>query len=195
MEPVWRPSLAPNRKKIVESVLFLIEEAERRGGYVTKYDIVKSIFVADAQHLNTYGRPVTFDNYYAMKDGPVPSHTYELLTEPSEETTREIAGWPLWHREASPIDGTKAQKFVRPKRSANLRALSDTDVSALREALKLIKAQTFAETRDMTHEHRAYKEAWVESGDKRSYQMSYPLLSEYDDQTVVSDVVQASHYA
>ena len=46
---------------------------------ITQYDIVKSLFLADKAHLNRYGRPITFDNYFAMKDGPVPNLAYNLL--------------------------------------------------------------------------------------------------------------------
>jgi len=195
MERISRPVLAPNLRKIAESILLLIEEAARRGTYVTKYDIVKSIFVADVQHLNTYGRPVTFANYYAMRDGPVPSEVYTLLGEEIPESmTKDIQGWPLWHKERSPSDGVRAVKYVRPRRSANTKVLSETDVSALTQALSVIKAQSFSATRDMTHEHKAYREAWCDDGDKKSYHMSYNLLMDCEDDEVVSDVVHASHY-
>jgi len=194
-----RPTLRANYRKTVEVILFLIEEAERRGTYVTTYDIVKSIFVADVAHLNAYGRPVAYDNYYAMKDGPVPSAAYELLgDERPEKYDAEFGVWPLWNKEPSPKDGRLASKFVRPKRSANVRVLSETDISALKEALSLIKAQSFTETRDMTHEYAAYKEAWHENGDKGSYLMSYAMLLENenaeDAEDLVSDLVHASHY-
>ncbi len=196
MERISRPVLAPNVRKIAESILLLIEEAGRRGTYVTKYDIVKSIFVADVQHLNTYGRPITFANYVAMKDGPVPSEVYSLLNDEAPEAmTNVIQGWPLWHKEKSPSDGAKAVKFVRPRRSANTKLLSETDVSALVQALILIKAQSFSATRDMTHEHKAYIEAWRDDGGKGAYQMSYSLLMECADDDLMSDIVHASHYA
>ena len=195
-EKIRRPTLKANYRKIVEAVLFLIEEAERRGTYVTKYEIVKSVFVADVAHLNNYGRPISFDNYYAMKDGPVPSATYDLLgDERPENFGPDFGPWPLWSREPSPKDGTRALKYVRPKRSANRRVLSETDISALSEALSLIKAQSFSDTRDMTHEYEAYREAWHEDGEKKSYLMRYDLLIEDHDQDLVSDIVQASHYA
>ena len=191
----YRPTLQPNRKKIVESILFLIEEAEHRGTHVTTYDIVKSIFVADVSHLNTYGRPVTFDNYYAMKDGPVPSDAYNMLLDEPYEFAKEVEGWPLWHKESSPQDGANVFKYVRPKRSPNKRVLSDTDISALTASLSIIKAQTFSDTRDMTHEYAAYKEAWEARGDKQSVHMSYELLIDTKDADVASDVAHASHYA
>lgn len=190
-----RPVLQPNRRKSAEAVLFLIEEAERRGMYVTKYDLLKSIFVADTSHLNNYGRPVTFDNYYAMKDGPVPSEVYKMLGDDYEHAGEFGNEWPLWQKEPSPKDGARVMKYHRPRRSANLRTLSETDTSALKEALSLIKAQSFSDTRDMTHQHPAYLEAWMEDGDKTSYLMSYELLMECRDVAAVQDVVHASHYA
>ncbi|UDL96150.1 SocA family protein [Lichenihabitans sp. PAMC28606] len=196
MNKYVRPVLRANYRKTVEVILFLIEEAERKGVYVTTYDILKTIFVADVSHINNYGRPVSFDNYYAMKDGPVPSAAYELLGDERPEKYGHVHGeWPLWQKEASPSDGNGVVKFVRPKRSANTRLLSETDISALREAMSLIKAQSFTETRDMTHEYPAYIEAWQEKGDKKSYLMDFSLLVEEKDDDFVSDVVHASHYS
>jgi hypothetical protein len=60
-------SIRTNR--ILAAMLFLMNEHPG----LTQCQIVKSIFLADEQHLNTYGRPVTFDNYVAMPRGPVPS--------------------------------------------------------------------------------------------------------------------------
>jgi hypothetical protein len=73
--------------------------------------------------------------------------------------------------------------------------LSETDISALKEALSLIKAQSFTETRDMTHEYPAYIEAWKPEEGKKSYLMSYSLLVDGEDDDLVSDVVHASHYS
>lgn len=191
-----RPTMRADYRKTVEVILFLIEEAERRGTYVTKYDIVKSIFVADVSHLNNYGRPVSYDNFYAMKDGPVPSAAYELLgdTRP-DKYLLDYGIWPLWQKERSPSDGRLAVKFFRPARSPNTRMLSETDISALREALSLIKAQSFTETRDMTHEHPAYIEAWQPENETKSFLMDYHLLVDGLDEDLVSDVVHASHYS
>lgn len=196
MDRVQRPTLEANRRKIAECILLLIEEAEARGTYVTKYDIVKSFVVADVQHLNTYGRPVTFDNYYAMKDGPVPSAAYEMLGDAVDVAAlHDVQGWPLWDKEPSPRDGLKAVRYIRPRRSANLRVLSQTDISALKDALSLIKAQSFSDTRDMTHEYKAYKEAWREDAEKKSFLMAYGLLLDMPDDDLVSDIMHASHYA
>jgi len=67
--------LKPKKKKILNPVMYIIQQTPN----LTQYYIVKAIFLADKSHLGKYGRPVTFDNYVAMKLGPVPSFTYNLL--------------------------------------------------------------------------------------------------------------------
>ncbi|MCX6991839.1 MAG: Panacea domain-containing protein [Kiritimatiellaeota bacterium] len=52
--------------------------AIRNGGTISKYKALKLVFFADRYHLRKYGRPVTCDEYYAMKKGPVPSGTKNL---------------------------------------------------------------------------------------------------------------------
>ncbi|HBP60233.1 MAG TPA: hypothetical protein DD668_11675 [Alphaproteobacteria bacterium] len=66
----------PNTAKIRESVLFLLNNTSAG---LDQYKIAKAIFLADVGHLNKFGRPITYDNYVAMKFGPVPSKTYDLL--------------------------------------------------------------------------------------------------------------------
>ena len=73
--------MEPNVNKILDTICFVIAEARERSKSVDQYDIVKTIFLADKKHLNKYGRPITFDNYHAMKFGPVPSLTYNFLKE------------------------------------------------------------------------------------------------------------------
>jgi hypothetical protein len=164
------PKLRPNYKRILESILFLINEAERRGLYVTEFDIDKSIFVADVRHLNEYGRPVTFDNYVATEHGPVPSATRDILERNFKGQPYFTEAWPPWDRVPFPSDAPRAFKFVRPKRKENLRVLSKSDVGALTDALLVVKSLRFGGVKDYTHKHPAYLHAWVEKGARREQQ-------------------------
>jgi hypothetical protein len=187
------PRLRPNYKKILESVLFLINEAERRKIYVTEYDIDKSVFIADVAHLNQYGRPITFDNFVAMKDGPVPSATRDILQpEFNPRPQYGAEAWPPWDRERSPEDGGLAHRFVRPKRKENLRILSETDVHALSEALSVVKSLKFSGVRNETHKHPAYTEAWERRGDRKAAEMDYGKLLDAADEEMIEDLVYSS---
>ncbi|WP_456816182.1 type II toxin-antitoxin system antitoxin SocA domain-containing protein [Bradyrhizobium sp. USDA 4508] len=174
-------------------MLYLINEAERRKTYVTEYDVVKSIFLADVAHLNQYARPVTFDNFVAMEHGPVPSATRDVL-QPEFNPLFHFGdeAWPLWTRERSPEDGGLAHRLVNPKRRENLRVLSDTDVHALSDALSVVKSLKFAGVRDETHKHPAYTEAWSRRGDKKAAEMDYAKLLDAEDDELIEDLVFSS---
>lgn len=188
------PKMRPHYRKILEAILFLINEAEKRGVYVTEYDIDKSMFLADVKHLNEYGRPVSFDNYVAMEHGPVPSTTRDILQPSFKGKPLYKETWPLWDREPSPSDGPKAFKFVRPRRKPNSRILSQTDISALTDALLVVKSLRFGGVKDYTHKHPAYLDAWVENGTRGAYDIDYAKLLESPDDDLIEDLVYSSKH-
>jgi hypothetical protein len=186
------PRLQPNYKKILEAVLFLIHEATKRNQYVTEYDIVKSVFLADVAHLNQYARPITFDNFVAMEHGPVPSATRNLLQPDFDGGALFDDAWPPWDRVRSPEDGGSACKFINPKRAENGRVLSETDRHELAEALSVVKSLKFSGVKDQTHKHPAYVEAWARRGDKKASEMDYAKLLETADDEMIEDLVSLS---
>jgi hypothetical protein len=46
---------------------------------LTQYFVGKILYLADKAHFLDWGRPVTFDRYVAMKNGPVPSAIRNML--------------------------------------------------------------------------------------------------------------------
>jgi uncharacterized phage-associated protein len=49
------------------------------GGSLNKMKALKLIWLSDRYHLRQYGRTITGDKYFAMKNGPVASCTFDLL--------------------------------------------------------------------------------------------------------------------
>lgn len=187
--------LHANKKRILESILYLIAEAESRGTYVTQYEIVKSLLLADQGHLSKFGRPITFDNYVAMKDGPVPSQAYDML-KPSYRADKDIEDiWPLWLRTPSPSDGSRAYKYSGVKRNPNLRVLSTTDQDELAHALTVVKSMQFGGVRIYTHMNKAYIEAWEGRGEKGSKTIDYAALFDLPDHESFEEIVHASKYS
>src|ERR1700739_3442083 len=43
------------------------------------YQAVKFFYLADKEHLNRYGRPITYEKYCALPYGPVASNVLDLL--------------------------------------------------------------------------------------------------------------------
>lgn len=174
-----RIRLKPNLAKIIEAITWIVAEAGRRKREVTQYDILKTLFLADKSHLNEYGRPVTFDNYYAMKDGPVASVAYNLLKEDKRTLGKYRIKKLPWKRSA-PERGSGRFYYSKAKDVVDDDILSPSDVSALGDALTTIKSLTFSQIRNLMHSDAAYVEAWRDDGTKTAL-MSYGMLFDSPD--------------
>lgn len=60
-------------------------------GVTFQFDQVKAteaiLYLADKTSLEKYGRFIFGESYYAMKEGPTPSYTYNLLKQAAERPT------------------------------------------------------------------------------------------------------------
>lgn len=164
--------LKPNVRKIVASISYIIALGGKRKKKksVPQYVILKSLFLADKAHLNEYGRPVTFDNYVAMRAGPVPSLAYDLLKE-KESILRKYYTQPLpWSRE---FFGD--QFYYSNANVADLDdVLSDSDKKALKVAYEYVANSSFSDISTRLHSDPAYIDAW--SGkEAQKHKSSFPM--------------------
>ncbi len=172
-----RVQLRPNLQKILAAITHVIATAEKQQLPIKQYDILKTLFIADKSHLNVYGRPITFDNYYAMRAGPVPSLAYELLKENKRVLKNKNIPHLPWDRT---LHGGRYY-YSRPNIVQFHDVLSDSDKLALSNAWNVIQSLTFKQIRALTHNDPAYIEAWDESGTGRSYKMSYGMFFDSPD--------------
>jgi uncharacterized phage-associated protein len=188
--------MEPQKQRILEALLYLISEADKRKIPVTQYSLLKALFLADRSHLNRFGRPITFDNYVAMDHGPVPSFAYTLLkNEVDLHKTFGTRRASLWDRTEAPEYSKNTYLFSKVKREPNLDALSKSEVDALSDALAVVSRLSFQQLRKLTHEDPAYVDAWEEAGGKKAYPMSYALLFDVPNFDQASDIAFASKHA
>lgn len=175
----------PDKDRILAAALFLMNEHPG----ITQYQIVKSIFLADEEHLNRYGRPVTFDNYVAMPRGPVPSLVLNLLKpERAWEFIKIYQVDPPWVCHLRPSRSGQAFEYY-PDHGADMDALSVTDIAALRNGLKVVRELSEEELDKRLHDHPAYVEAWKRKNGKRSVPMKTELLLKREGSAdVISDL-------
>lgn len=166
--------MSPNYDKIREAILFVIIKAASLDKQVTRYDIVKTIFLADRAHLNKYGRPITFDNYVAMKHGPVPSFCYDALK--GDKSALDKCGGALWSMQEHRDTQNVYFLYNEPKRQYDENILSESDVEELSDALVVVKALGFGQIRKLTHDDLAYVDAWEDNDLRKQFPMSYALL-------------------
>jgi hypothetical protein len=174
-----RVRLKPNVQKIVAAITYVIAFAAARGTFASQHDILKAIFLADKAHLNKFGRPITFDNYYAMRAGPVPSLTYDFLKEKASALAHAHLQNLPWTR----TDGGSGRFYYSnadPLRIDDF--LSESDKAALADAFTAIKSLTFGQIIMLTHDDPAYKEAWQGGeSEKKAFPMSLGMLFDTPD--------------
>jgi hypothetical protein len=100
------------------------------------YHILKIIYFADKEHLSRYGRFINGDSYVAMKDGPVPSQSYDII-----KALRGDGLYDLNNEDYNSV--TIEENEVKPNRKANLDFLSQTDLECLDEAINKYKDYSF----------------------------------------------------
>lgn len=181
------PTLKVDKHKVVEAILFLLQDFV---GF-SQYDIVKTLFLADKSHLQKYGRPITFDTYFAMENGPVPSFAYDVL-KLDFDFKKEFGEERPW---ISVPDAKKpnVNKFVGTKRDPKYRTLSQTDMETLKEAGGTIQLLDFDQVFRLTHEDPAYKEAWARRGGAKRSQMKVQLLGA--SEKLLDDLIYISKHS
>ena len=121
--------------------------------------------MADREHFKRYGRPITFEDYYALWYGPVASNALDLLN--NNAWTMERAGIKAlpFETEIGKVK-TKAGKetettFIRkPLRDVNVDLFSKSDLQIFDEIIGKYGNASFEELFNMTHDHFAYASAW-----------------------------------
>lgn len=134
-----------DRVKAIEALLYLAN----RLFHPTKLQIFKLLYLADKLHLSRYGRFIVRDQYVAMKHGPVPSKTYDLIKTPIELS------------EGTPLLVAKDGRAVHVFRDANPQKLSQSDLECLDEILRLYGRASSSQLIDLTHD-----DLWDELTDK-----------------------------
>lgn len=186
---VRRSGITPNGPRVREAILHVIREADSRDLRISQFDILKTLFLADRSHLNKFGRPITFDEYVAMPDGPVPSLAYDILKDAIEANNEAEIDRPLWQSEP---DGPKKRRFFNAERDASDEFLSESDIEELTEALKKVKAWGYKRTWDHVHADPAYIRAWAKRGNAQRHPMDHADLLDNPDQDYAAFVKFAS---
>jgi hypothetical protein len=166
----------PKYDKIVELLLHL---AHARPG-ADKYQAVKFFYLADREHINRHGRPITFEQYYAMDYGPVASNALNLLE--GDAITFERAGIEKlpFEIEKGKLKNGKATTYLgKPLREVDLDLFSKSDLQVFDEIVEKYRDATFDDLFKLTHDHFAYIEAWTKRrfGQKRA-EMHYDDMVE-----------------
>lgn len=138
--PAKQNSFSP--EKAIAAVGYLAENTGE-----SMYPLMKMMYLADRLHLWRYGRLIAGDTYSAMKEGPVPSVTYDLLKHVRGEQ-KNVPGVALAERTFAYGPNHKVSLKMAP----DYGELSASDVECLAEVVNLLKKHGSVSIRDMSHD-------------------------------------------
>lgn len=137
-------------KKLTELVLFILGKT----GGVDFYHAFKILYFAEMKHLAKWGSSIVPDEFCALKYGPVPTRLYDAVKElnhPRMILSEELS-------EVIQFAGEDAPNVLLPKREANLKYLSKSEIEALEQSIKENESLTFGQLMRKSHD-----EAWEEA--------------------------------
>ena len=108
------------------------------------------LYLADKTCLEKYGRFIFGESYFAMREGAIPSKSYDLLKQIAGKSSEELR-----------VEGNA----VIPLRDANLDYLSESDTECLDQTIAIYDKNR----RKMHHDahHGAWENAWNNRGDEK----------------------------
>jgi len=130
-------------EKSVEAILYIGQNV----GQPTFHSISKIMYFADKAHLEKYGRFVCGDSYVAMKHGPVPSGTYDIL-----KAVRDDSFTPLAEVNTAKQAFFVEKFLVKPRRTAKTDYFSDSDLECLNNAIQEYGNLSFHQLTEVSHD-------------------------------------------
>jgi len=165
--------------KAVEVILYVANRVRDPGFH----RVSKVMYFADRDHLATYGRFICGDSYVAMKHGPVPSGTYDILKFVRGD---EIA-FPCAIPHAKDSFRVDNGKSIIPSRDANLELLSESEKECLDAAIAKYSDMPFGQLTDISHD-----KAW-ESADENDFIEIEQIVATLPDSKTLLDHLANPH--
>lgn len=139
-----------DRKKLSELVLFILDKT----GGVDFYHAFKILYFAEMKHLAKWGSGFVPDEFCALKYGPVPTQLYDAVKELN--SPRMILSEEL--SEVIQFAEEDATDVLLPKREADMKYLSKSEIEALEQSIEENESLTFGQLMRKSHD-----EAWEEA--------------------------------
>jgi uncharacterized phage-associated protein len=138
-----------NPDKALESVLYIAKNAPNP----TTYWVLKILYFADKMHLKRFGRQICGDDYFALRSGPVPSQTYDMVKDAREGQSSLFSAHVL-----NSLRVDKHTNKMTPLRDPDTDLFSKSDLICIDQSIAENGSLSFTELRDKSHD-AAYQSA------------------------------------
>jgi len=132
-----------DENKAINAILYIANRLQRKDFH----KIFKLIYFSERDHLSDYGRMITGDSFIAMNDGPVPSKIYDIFKAIRGDSYFSDNGKFSVYFSISDWD------LLVPKCDANLNELSQSEIEAFDNSLRLYGNLSWDEIREKSHDY------------------------------------------
>lgn len=132
-----------DQRKALHSLLYVVE---RLGDPANMYASLKALYFADKEHLSSYGRFIYGDNYFALKDGPVPSAAYDIIKYVAGRAKFDI------HMPEAIEALSASDRNVTARTKADLDFFSQSDLICLEKGIEFVRGKTFNQIKKASHD-------------------------------------------
>jgi uncharacterized phage-associated protein len=136
-------------EKAVETILFIAQNAPNP----TTYWVLKILYFADKLHLQRFGRQICGDDYFALRSGPVPSLTYDMVKDVRDGRQSLFSS-----HACSSFEVDKHSNRITPLREPNLDLFSRSDIECIRQSIEENGQLSFTQLKEKSHD-AAYESA------------------------------------
>jgi len=131
-----------DQQKGLEALLFVIKNLNEP----TLHSVSKIFYHADREHISRFGRPISGDQYVAMKHGPVPSKTYDMMKYVRGDGTFSVS-----EKVKAAFEVVNARNLVA-LRDPNLQILSQSEMECLKQAIDEHGKKSFKTLTNESHD-------------------------------------------
>ena len=153
-----------NYRKAIQILTFF---AHKEGGIINKMKAYKLIWLSDRSHLRNFGRTILNDTYFALKNGPIPSNTKDIVENydlpENEQQHRDIF-----------LEIVGKYDF-KAKNEIDKAVFSETDLSVMEDIYKNFGDKTPFQLSDISHFYPEWKkfENSLENANASRFEMNY----------------------
>lgn len=151
--------------------------------FLGKVKLMKLIYFLDFTHLKKYGSPITYDTYYNLQHGPIPSSIKNLIDDAAEDIDTSVLADTIRFERPS---GTRMYRILPTRK------LSETDIKYFSKTeLDILKqvCLRFADKNTQYIVNASHKEApWRETEFRDK--IPYELAAEDEDAVVDKEEIK-----
>lgn len=138
-----------NIKKIVELLNYF---AIKEDGTINVMKALKLIWLSDRKHLITYGRTISNDKYFAVKNGPIQTHACNIAKNDLRNANTNIIEYSI-----NSIEYDKKIYSYSSKKKLELGYFSDSDLEILSSIYSEFGNKNEFELSELSHEFLEWK--------------------------------------